>query len=429
MSAAPSFRAHAVAANFSPRADIFAAAALDTSQARSIRIDPVEGRAIPSRPQPLHGESAMSEPTTANSLFVQPASEVTPCAYEWLWPGRFALGKLSILDGDPGLGKSLLALDLCARLSRGRAMPDGNAGPSAAAALFINGEDQNEDTTVPRLQALGADLPRVYVIRATQGTMRPFRMPSQIGMLAEALDRTGARLVVIDPLMAFLDPSVQVMSDPSVRAALDPVKGLAEQRGCTVLFIRHLNKTLRARALYRGLSSIAFTGLCRSSWLVGPDPEQPARTIFAQLKNNLAPAQTSLAYELVRHEGRPPELVWLGSSSYAAETVLKPPRLGAAETRTLRAAQFLQSFLAGGPKPSHEIWKAAEKEGFARRTLQRAMKRSGIKTKAFSDDGITRRYWLLEGQTMPAGLTDPLEAVGLADFAERYPGSTPIDDL
>src|SRR5579859_777021 len=92
------------------------------------------------------------------SLCVQPASQVTPRDVAWLWPGRLGLGKLAILEGDPNLGKSLVALDLCARLSTGRPFPDDRPGPGPAAAIFLSGEDGDEDTVVPRLQSLGADL-------------------------------------------------------------------------------------------------------------------------------------------------------------------------------------------------------------------------------------------------------------------------------
>ena len=126
----------------------------------------------------------------------------------WLWPGRLALGKLAMLDGDPGLGKSLVTLDLCARLSKGRSFPDGATGPGGA-ALVLNGEDSAEDTIRPRLQALGADLKRVFVLRAEDTSAgEPLRLPEHTATLDDALARTRARLLVIDPIVAFLDPHV-----------------------------------------------------------------------------------------------------------------------------------------------------------------------------------------------------------------------------
>src|SRR5947199_2428072 len=99
------------------------------------------------------------------SSCLRPASRLAPRSVTWLWPGRLALGKLAILDGDPGLGKSLVTLDVCARLSTGRPFPDGSPGPGVGSALILNREDGAEDTIRPRLQALGADLARVFVLR------------------------------------------------------------------------------------------------------------------------------------------------------------------------------------------------------------------------------------------------------------------------
>src|SRR5437762_11065570 len=106
-----------------------------------------------------------------------PISQLTPRPVTWLWPGRLALGKLAMLDGDPGLGKSLLALDLCARLSTGRPFPDGSSGPGASAAIILNAEDGEEDTTRPRLQALGADLERLFVLHPEEDAGQPLRLP------------------------------------------------------------------------------------------------------------------------------------------------------------------------------------------------------------------------------------------------------------
>src|SRR4051794_29857000 len=154
---------------------------------------------------------------------VQAVGQLTSRPVEWLWPGRLALGKLAILDGDPGLGKSLLALDLCARLSTGRPFPDGSASPGPANALVLNGEDGEEDTVRPRLQALGADLERVFVLDRDDDAASPLRLPAQLALLDEAIRLTQARLVVIDPIMAFLDERVLTMSDQSVRRLLYPL--------------------------------------------------------------------------------------------------------------------------------------------------------------------------------------------------------------
>jgi hypothetical protein len=257
---------------------------------------------------------------------------VTPRPIAWLWPGRRAGGKLALFDGDPDLGKSLIALDLCARLSTGRPWPDGTPMPTAESALVISSEDADDDTILPRLKALGADLGRVFGLHRDEADGRiPSSLPSRTSVLAEVLAETRARLVVIDPLTAFLDPGVNPSSDPSVRRALEPLKGLAEKYGCDALLHRHLNKSGGRRALSRGLYSVALAAVCRSAWLVAPDPRNPGRAVLAQVKNNLAPPQPSLAYRVVA-AGAAPTVSWLGRTDDTADSLLAaaygpPPRL------------------------------------------------------------------------------------------------------
>src|SRR5271169_347688 len=172
---------------------------------------------------------------------ITPANRVIALPVPWLWPGRLPLGKLVLLDGDPDLGKSLLALDLCARLSTGRPFPDGRPGPGPSSALVLSAEDNAADTIVPRLQRLGADLGRVFVWqRQRDDEPWPWRFPAQADRLDEALAQTDARLLVIDPITAFLDDSVLCASDHSVRRALAPLMYLAEKHRCTPLMHRHL---------------------------------------------------------------------------------------------------------------------------------------------------------------------------------------------
>src|SRR5436190_5305413 len=148
--------------------------------------------------------------------------QLTPRAVDWLCPGRLACGHLHIVDGDPGLGKSLVLLDLAARLTRGRPWPDGALGREAAPAVIVNAEDGARESILPRLAAAGADLGRVVVWDRRPGEAW-LRIPGQVGELDALLARTGARLLVLDPLMAFLDPAVNAMNDPAVRQALAPL--------------------------------------------------------------------------------------------------------------------------------------------------------------------------------------------------------------
>lgn len=375
------------------------------------------------------------DPLADPSLLLQPVSQFTPRDLDWLWPGRLAFGKSAILDGDPGLGKSLLALDLCARLSTGRPFPDGRPSPGPAPALILNGEDGAEDTIRPRLQAQGADLDRVFILQRRLDSIRlPLRFPRHLDVLERSLDRTGARLVVIDPIMAFLDAKVITASDTSVRAALYPLARLAERYRCVPLFVRHLNKTSHFRSLYRGGGSIGIVGACRSAWLVAADPANPERRIFAAVKNNLAGPQASLAFAVAAQAGLPATLTWLGTTSWTADQLLAAAAAnpGALSPRE-RACEFLAAALADGPRTSRALWALAEKERLSRRTLRRAKEKLDIRSVSVWVDGKRLSYWLLPLQQLsptvaPEAVPPDLEP-WLAPLRQRFPPSTPIDDL
>jgi hypothetical protein len=341
----------------------------------------------------------MSDVPPAQS-FVQPVSELVAEPLSWLWPGRLALGKLALLEGDPGLGKSLLALDLCARLSTGQPFPDGAPTCGPANSIVLNAEDGAADTIRPRLEALGADLRRVFAIhRRDAGPNDLLRLPGQIGVLADALAEADARLVVVDPLVAFLDARTNIYNDQSVRHALHPLVKLAAERRLVFLLIRHLNKTGEIHSLYRGGGSIAFQAACRSSWLAARDPGDPKRCILAQVKNNLASCQPSLVFRLDERSPGPPGLAWLGESNQTATQLLagavqRPPVC-------LRdfASEFLSEFLGDGPRTVREIWKAAKEQGLcSESTLDRARQNLEIRSVRVHIDNKQVNYWLLPGQ-------------------------------
>jgi hypothetical protein len=361
-------------------------------------------------------------------------SDLDPRPVEWLWPGRLALGKLSLLDGDPGMGKSLVTLDLCARLSTGQPWPDGAPSPGPWPSLVIQAEDNPHDTLRPRLQALGANLGRVFYPEGDDPLAAALlRLPSGAEALDGAVARSGARLVVLDPLTMFLDPGVCTYYEPSVRRALEPLARLAAARRCALLFVRHLNKLGGARALYRGGGSIGLVAVCRSAWLVAADPEAPARRVFAQVKNNLAPPQSSLAYEVRAADGAPPTVAWLGPSRQAADDLLAARGPGPAATAHDEARDFLAAALAGGPLTSDELWARASEQGVSKRTLYRAREPLHVRIVRRFRDRRPLTYWLLPRQELPDDAPrDPdAEAVeeSLRQLNEQWPPLNPLDNL
>lgn len=330
-------------------------------------------------------------------MLLRRASEFTRAPVEWLWPERLAFGKPALFDGDPERGKSLVATDLCARLSTGRPWPDGSPSPGPAGSVYVCTEDGAEDTLVPRLLAAGGDPARVSLWTRGGGTER-FGLPSGTDLLEQALARTGARLVVIDPLADFLDPNVIVASDVAVRRALDPLAGLAERRRVAVLLIRHLTKQDGGRALYRGLNSIGFSGLCRTVWLAGPDPADPAGRVLAQVKTNIGAPQPSLAYAIDAREGQP-VVRWCGPCRWTADDLTGNQARG---RERLRAKQFLLEFLADGPRLTRDILRAARPLGLSQPTLNRAREELEIRTHYVGWRSERKSYWLLPDQQPPA---------------------------
>jgi hypothetical protein len=377
----------------------------------------------------------MSHVTPSDEVIgLRPASQIVARPLAWLWPGRLPLGKLAILDGDPGVGKSLVTLDLCARLSTGRPFPDGSLGPGPSNSIVLDAEDDGADTVRPRLEALGADLDRVFILDRATLDGQPRCFPALMGVLDQALARTAARLLVINPIMAFLGPGISSNSEQAVRRGLFALLQLAARYQCVINLVRHLNKRDGGRCLYRGGGSIGFSGLCRSAWLLAPDPLQPERRVLAELKNNLSLPQPSLAFVAVAKGDAPAIPSWLGPVAWTAEQLLakKGPALPSLRPCD-RAYEFLADALAEGPRTVRELWPLAQAQGLSERTLQRAKQQLEIRTVRLRVDGKQLSYWLLQGQELPDSV--PAEAVPpdlepwLAPLREKYPPPTPLDDL
>jgi hypothetical protein len=310
---------------------------------------------------------------------------VRPRPVEWLWPGWIPFGKLTVLDGDPGIGKSTLMLDLAARLSRDGVMPDGAAGPMGA-ALILSAEDGEEDTIQPRLAAAGGDPGRLLtlpVVRDEDGEMRPPEVPLDLPVIEATVKQYGVRLLVIDPLMAFLtgaDASV----DQEVRRALFKLSRLAERRRCAVVCLRHLSKVGGDKAVYRGGGSIGIVAAARSALVAAADPDDPATRILAATKCNLAAPPRPLRFALDASDGVC-RVRWLGEADITADELVRrmtrPEMAKRAEERTRlqEAVDFLRNLLADGPQPTHHCYLMAHIENIARRTLQRALKPAGVR--------------------------------------------------
>jgi RecA-family ATPase len=314
------------------------------------------------------------------------ACHVTPERVKWLWPGYLPAGKVVLLDGDPGLGKSTITLDLTARLTTASPLPDGHKPDGPVCVLLLSAEDGAADTIVPRLTVAGADLRKVTIVDHVAdeaGGPRPVELPGDAALVERWLasylytdDDAAAPvfpgLVIVDPLMAYLGGEVNAHRDQDVRRAIYPLKLLAERTGVAVLVVRHLNKMAGANPLYRGGGSIGIIGAARAGLLVGVDPDDEHRRILAVSKSNLAAKAPSLAYKLVGEDlYGTAKVVWQGASEHTAEDLLGRPVERPAPKQD-EAEVFLRQQLATEARPVAWLQKLAKDKGISWTTVKRA---------------------------------------------------------
>ena len=332
---------------------------------------------------------------------------------EWLWPGRVALGKLTLIAGEPGLGKSQLAAALAAAVSTGGPWPCGDDRAPHGSVVMLSAEDDASDTVVPRLSATGADLARVRLVSAVESgdgrknVRRSFNLQTDLDLLETAMRDAGdARLVIIDPLTSYLGRGIDGNQTPAVRSVLDPLAEMAARWRAAVVGITHFSKSGGVSAINRFIGSIAFVAAARAAFVVTADPESddPARRLFLPVKNNLAPLGSGLSFRI---EQQP-----LGNGHSASAIAWgEPVTVTAGEILAMSAAvddrparadaeEFLRDLLADGPQPVTEIQLEAEDAGIAWRTLNRAKKAIGVAAERHAEcergfGAAGRWYWRL----------------------------------
>ena len=308
-------------------------------------------------------------------------SEVVPERVRWLWDGRIALGKLNLVDGDPGTGKSAMTTDLAARVTVGQPWPDG-ADCRAGGVVILSAEDGLADTIRPRFDAAGGDASKAVAVSTVpdaEGNERQIAIPDDLHVIEAAIERVGAVLVVIDPLMAFLPGEVNSHRDQDVRRALAPLARLAERTGAAIVVIRHLNKATGGNALYRGGGSIGIVGAARSGLLIAKHPEDDSRRVLASIKSNLAAPAPSLVFGLSSTQSGAVRVDWKGESSLDAAALLSAPTDHEERSTAQAAQEFLRDVLSDGPEAVADIRAQANEAGLYWRTVERAKAALGIR--------------------------------------------------
>lgn len=308
---------------------------------------------------------------------------------EWLWKPYVPLRMLTMLSGDPGIGKTALAMALAASLTRGETILSGEPA-TPGNVLYLTNENSPEYVLRPRFEALDGVASRFFWLR---GTLNSDDKPRTItledtGQLEQAVTDCHARLVVIDPLQSFLGADVDAHRANETRPVLDGLIKLAERKGCAILINRHLSKGVGGSALYRPMGSIDITGAARCELLVASDPQDSTRRIVAQSKSNLGEFGPSLAFSIVKDGA----VKWHGESGLKADELLAPPSRPEDRSRLEEAEEFLRLALSEGPKPTVEVQTQAKENGISHATLRRATKSLGVVKKP----GGFEQPWTLE---------------------------------
>ena len=293
-------------------------------------------------------------------------SDIQPEEVQWLWYPYIPLGKLTVIQGDPGEGKTTFVLAMIAALTKGEALPE-REPLDPVNILYQTAEDGLADTIRPRLDALGADCSRVLVIDESK---RELSLSDE--RIRQAMEETGAKLLVLDPLQAYLGAEVDMHRANEVRPILKRLGSVAEQMGCAVVLIRHLNKMQGQKSGHRGMGSVDFQAAARSVLLVGRAKEDPQLRIVVPDKSSLAPEGESIAFALDPEQG----FQWKGYCAYNAEELLGGSTKQV-QTKTMQAEETLRNLL-DKPAPAEEILRRITAAGISERTLMTAKKNLGV---------------------------------------------------
>lgn len=326
----------------------------------------------------------LKEPSKPETVKIIRMSDVEPTPVEWLWKPYLPFGKLSVLQGNPGEGKTYFAMHLAAACTNGKLLPNMER-MEPFNVIYQTAEDGLGDTVKPRLIEAGADLDRVLVIDDSdvQLTLSDER-------IEKAIVENNARLVIIDPIQAYLGADVDMNRANEVRPIFMRLGQVAQRTGCAILLIGHLNKAAGMQSLQRGLGSIDIAAAVRSVMFIGKLKHDPTMRILTHEKSSLAPPGVSLAFSLGDEGG----FRWVGEYDITADEMLsgiEPQR----ETKTQQAKDLICTLLAGGKQVlSEDIDKAALERGIPGRTVRDAKRELGDALKSKIVEGRKKVFWM-----------------------------------
>ena len=326
----------------------------------------------------------LKEPTKPETVKIIRMSDVELTPVEWLWKPYLPFGKLSVLQGNPGEGKTYFAMHLAAACTNGKLLPNMER-MEPFNVIYQTAEDGLGDTVKPRLIEAGADLDRVLVIDDSE-----VQLTLSDERIEKAIVENNARLVIIDPIQAYLGADVDMNRANEVRPIFMRLGQVAQRTGCAILLIGHLNKAAGMQSLQRGLGSIDIAAAVRSVMFIGKLKHDPTMRILTHEKSSLAPPGVSLAFSLGDEGG----FRWVGEYDITADEMLsgiEPQR----ETKTQQAKDLICTLLAGGKQVlSEDIDKAALERGIPGRTVRDAKRELGDALKSKIVEGRKKVFWM-----------------------------------
>lgn len=307
---------------------------------------------------------------------------------EWLWYPYIPYGKITIIEGDPGEGKTTLVLKLAAALSMGLPLPcDDDKEYEPIHIIYQTAEDGIEDTIKPRLEKAGADCSMIRVIDETD---KELSMTDD--RLEQAIIETGARLIILDPIQAYIGAKVDMHRANEIRPVLKHLGIIAEKHNCAIILIGHMNKASGSKSTYRGLGSIDIQATARSVLLVARLRDKPNIRIMAHDKSSLAPAGDAIGFEMTEDNG----MVCIGPYDITIDELLSGNE-GRGKKKLDIAENFIKEYFGSNKViPSNEIMMEAAKRSIKRNTLLSAKKKLGITSdKEKAEDGTIYWTWVM----------------------------------
>ncbi len=322
----------------------------------------------------------------ARTLSCDATADIVPEPIDWIWEGRIARGKLTVIGGDPEEGKSQIGVYISATISKGGSWPNHEGQAPLGSVIILSAEDGAEDTLVPRLIAANADRSKIHLVEAVKEAdekgRRTFNLQTDLQLLEEKIAELGdVAAIIIDPASAYMGKNVDSHNDQSVRGVLAPVAEMANRLGIAVISIMHFNKgntQVGTKVMHRFMASVAFVAAARIAFAAIRDPDDDTRHLFLHAKNNLAPPAPGLAYRIEQDHVtsaliKTSHIVWDAESvSITAAQAMAASRSQDVAPALEEAKQFLAGIIGCAGMAVKEIEREAKEAGLSWATMRRA---------------------------------------------------------